>query len=146
MIRSAKELKEGADLQVDDQVAGELPPTIEGDLYDKYISEYVNQLKNSFLTALGQFVENLGSYRDVDWIIFILCCIFNIIVLLNLLIAIISETYAQISETKDQTGYKEKAVQIGFMQDSVYGFRKSKPDPNQLVFIAKAIKSDVGEG
>ena len=67
------------------------------------------------MTALGEFDENVANYREIDWIIFILCCIFNIIVLLNLLIAIISETYENFSENKDQTGYKEKATQIGFM-------------------------------
>lgn len=31
--------------------------------------------------------------NDNEWLIFLFCCIFNIILLLNLLIAIISETY-----------------------------------------------------
>ena len=39
-----------------------------------------------------------------------MCVIFNIILLLNLLIAIISETFANISATAKETGYKEKVI------------------------------------
>ena len=117
----------------DDKISG-LDNTIdhlnaENTIYEKYLQEYTNALKISFLTALGQFDPKLEVYGESDWIIFILCCIFNIIVLLNLLIAIISETYTEISERKDLTGYKEKVLQIGFMQDSVFGLLKSSPDP-----------------
>ena len=54
--------------------------------------------QKSFLVSLGEFDPNLEYYREQDWIVFLLCCIFNIIVLLNLLIAIISETFTKISE------------------------------------------------
>ena len=60
------------------------------------------------MTALGEFAENMEFYREGDWFVFFLCCMFNIILLLNLLIAIISETYERISETKVEYGYKEK--------------------------------------
>ena len=51
---------------------------------------------------MGEF----GEYSMMDWselqfILFAFCCIFNIIVLLNLLIAIISETFARISERSE---------------------------------------------
>ena len=62
----------------------------------------------SFLTALGEFDDNLGSYRESDWLVFMLCAIFNIILLLNLLIAIISETFTRISEKRTETSYLEK--------------------------------------
>ena len=74
----------------------ELPedPTV----YDKYFSEYFTSLKYAFLTgALASPDENLMEYRDVDWLVFILCVIFNIIVLLNLLIAMMSNSYQAIS-------------------------------------------------
>ena len=53
--------------------------------------------------------------NDFEWLVFILCCVFNIILLLNLLIAIISETYTRISEMSIQTSYKEKALYSGEM-------------------------------
>ena len=78
----------------------------------------------SFLTALGEFNETLGDYREGDWFVFFLCAIFNIILLLNLLIAVISETFANVVSTAVETGYKEKVNQISRMQDSFFGFFK----------------------
>jgi hypothetical protein len=39
---------------------------------------------------LGDFDPNVEFYEENDWVVFFLCTIFNIILLLNLLIAIIS--------------------------------------------------------
>ena len=77
--------------------------------YEKYFSPYVDELKLSFLTAFGGFDENLAEYRNADWIVFIICIIFNMIVLLNLLIAIVSQTFADMLEAKVEEEYKEKA-------------------------------------
>ena len=62
------------------------------------------------MTALGEFDDNVkdGSMREGDWIVFLLCAIFNIILLLNLLIAIISETYTNVSATKIESHYRER--------------------------------------
>lgn len=103
---------------------------------------YVIAWQKSFLVALGEFDENLDFYREEDWLVFLLCCLFNIIVLLNLLIAIISETYTRIADLKTQNSYKEKAVQISMMQDMLLGQFKKTEDPNELVFIAKVINSE----
>ena len=103
---------------------------------------YVIAWQKSFLVALGEFDENLAFYREEDWLVFLLCCLFNIIVLLNLLIAIISETYTRIADLKTQNSYKEKAVQISMMQDMLLGQFKKTEDPNELVFIAKVINSE----
>ena len=110
--------------------------------YEKYVQGYVIAWQKSFLVALGEFDENLAFYREEDWLVFILCCLFNIIVLLNLLIAIISETYTRIADLKTQNSYKEKAVQISMMQDMLLGQFKKTEDPNELVFIAKVINSE----
>ena len=87
------------------------------------------------------------EYRNVDWIVFILCIMFNMIVLLNLLIAIVSQTFADMLEAKVEEEYKEKARQIGLMQDSLFGvFVKQNPDPNELLLIVKIMdKSDSNE-
>ena len=80
--------------------------------YDKYVGFYNLALKDSILTALGQFDENILDYRDGDWVIFLVCLIFNVIVLLNVLIAVVSETFAEIKEKWEMTSYREKAVTI----------------------------------
>ena len=66
--------------------------------YEKYVKNYVTAWQRSFLACMGSFDSNLKYYREVDFFVFLLCCLFNIIVLLNLLIAIISDTYARIAE------------------------------------------------
>lgn len=80
--------------------------------YQKYMEGYTLAWQKSFLVVIGEFDDNLGDYRDQDWLIFFICVIFNIILLLNLLIAIISETYSRISTTSVQTGYRELAFQM----------------------------------
>ena len=83
----------------------------DADVYDKYFFDYFRSIKISFLTgALASPDENLMEYRDVDWIVFILCVLFNIIVLLNTLIAIVGQTFSEMLEAKVAEGYKEKAT------------------------------------
>ena len=78
------------------------------------MKDYALAWQKSFLTALGEFDDNYkdGSIRDLDWFVFLLCAIFNIILLLNLLIAIVNETYNNVSATKMESNYKEKVQSI----------------------------------
>ena len=71
-----------------------------------------------------------------------LCAIFNVILLLNLLIAIISQTFTTISEKKNETGYKEKARLVKQMQTTFNWLTKTPPNHNERIFIAQVIKSD----
>ena len=77
--------------------------------YDKYIHKFFDAWEDSFLNALGSFSSDRLYYRDVDWIVFTLSCFFNMIIMLNLLIAIISEAYAKIAANQVNNAYKEKA-------------------------------------
>ena len=81
--------------------------------FESYLGDYAQAWHNSFLTALGEFSDDLEKYTDGQWLVFILSAIFNIVLLLNLLIAIISETYERVSRTRIPTAYKEKAQNIG---------------------------------
>ena len=114
-------------------------------MYEKYGQQYVQSWQRSFLISLGEFDENMEFYRESDWLVFFICCIFNIILLLNLLIAIISETYETISTAAVANSYKEKVLQMEEMQDSIFGFFrrfKAPIDSNELLFIAKVQTSD----
>ena len=70
----------------------------DADIYDLYLVDYVTAIKNSFLTAFGGFDEQLLDYRNADWLVFLMCVMFNVIVLLNLLIAIVSQTFADVND------------------------------------------------
>lgn len=98
LVSGALEGEEGFDAAAVENLSG----------YDKYFKGYVVAIQKSYLVALGEFPERLGSYREGDWLVFFLCSIFNIILLLNLLIAIISETFAAFNENSEQKGYREK--------------------------------------
>ena len=104
--------------------AADVPQELDGTFYEKYLEDYVASIKASFLVALGEFAIPLEEYDDIDFCFFALCVIFNIIVLLNLLIAIISETYEDIAATQKQTSYKEKTNQLGYVMDTIYGLYK----------------------
>ena len=61
--------------------------------------------------------------------------------MLNLLIAIISETFANIVAEQVTNSYKEKARQVSLIQDTLLGMYKTPSNPNDLIFIAKPISS-----
>lgn len=80
--------------------------------YVKYGQQYVTSWQKSFMYTIGEFDGNMEFFDEYDWLIFFLCVIFNIILLLNLLIAIISETFATIAASAVANSYKEKAIQM----------------------------------
>jgi hypothetical protein len=56
--------------------------------------------------CLGAFENEYGeSAPTFAWILFLLCTLFNMIVMFNLLVAIISETFAKVNENAVQAGY-----------------------------------------
>ena len=113
--------------------------------YEKYVQGYVRAWQKSYLTALGEFDDSLGHYREGDWFIFFICTIFNIVLLLNLLIAIISETFARVASEQVETTYNEKVSQMCKMMDTAYGLRSEKKSPVEMIFIAKVIQSSDSE-
>ena len=57
-------------------------------------------MRFSYITAIGD-LDTDGFTGFVPWILFFVSSVFNLIVLLNLLIAIISDTYDRVNNTKD---------------------------------------------
>lgn len=77
---------------------------------------------------LGDF--DTGAFGEVAtpmvWILFLLCTIFNMIVMLNLLIAIISETFAKVTGMADQKIYQEMASIIAENSYLIPEYRKTE--------------------
>ena len=113
----------------------------DADWYERYASGWVEAIKSQMLTVVGQFTEDLPLYRTGDWIIFILALVINLIVLFNLLIAIVSETYDNIKANWEEERYKEKTSTICQLQDTILGYRKMDENPNELIFVAKMIET-----
>ena len=111
-------------------------------LYETYVQGYIISWQKAFMYAMGEFDGNMEFFREADWLVFFLSCIFNIILLLNLLIAILSKTFDDITEKQVETGYREMVYHICTMQDTLLGFFKATANPNQLIFVAKVISSE----
>ena len=63
--------------------------------------------------VLGDFSTDEEGFGTVAvtymWILFILCTLFNMIIMMNLLIAIISESFANINSVSKEANYRERA-------------------------------------
>jgi len=107
----------------------------------EYFGSYLEALINAYLLALGDF--SYGSFdesgnSELSWTVFFFATMLNCVVMLNLLIAIVSETFAEVLSNKDENSYREKAMIIaenGFLLNE---FDKNlHSDPNEVVLITE---------
>ena len=71
--------------------ADKLPPAIvstEETFYEKYVNTYWRFIRISFMTSIAEFSDDIEMYDEVESMILFLVILSNIIVLLNVLIAI----------------------------------------------------------
>ena len=81
----------------------------------------------------------------VAWILFVMCTIFGSIVMLNLLIAIISDTFSRVTENADQAAYQEMAKLIDENQYLIpIKVRASYVLQNKYLVIVKDLEKDDG--
>ena len=73
----------------------------------QFITTWFDGVMFVYRMVLGDFDTTAFGVVAVPyvWILFILCTLFNMIIMLNLLIAIISESFARINEVSDQAAY-----------------------------------------
>ena len=66
----------------------------------QFVGSYVDSITYTYRMVLGDFdTSNFGNVAlPYVWILFVLCTVFNMIIMLNLLVAIISESFARINE------------------------------------------------
>lgn len=80
-----------------------------------FTTDFVDSLIFTYRMILGDF--DTSAFGDVStamvMILFLLCTIFNMIVMLNLLIAIISDSYARVTANSELTTFQERAAMIG---------------------------------
>ena len=101
---------------------------MEGSTWDRYL----HALQTSLTICLGDFtLLDIKGLRGIDWILFILCTFLLLILMLNLLIAIISDTYTKISQNDNEISYKEKAIVVAGMQDTLKYCFKAKIAHNE---------------
>ena len=101
--------------------------TRSNEIYDNYFdNSFIDSIFNQYLIGLGQFkLENyeLGRKDWFIWIMFIFMTFLTQIVFLNMLIAIMGNTYAKETETKDQSALK---AQVDLISDYVVITKREK--------------------
>lgn len=79
-------------------------------------AKFQNAFKFMYLQTLGEFYapDEMGmeDWSPALWILFFISSMVNLIVMLNLLIAVISETYSRVNEKKNEYDYKEKIALV----------------------------------
>lgn len=87
-------------------VLNDAPKDIKGDngeAVGPWINNYKEAVLYSYKVTLGEFDFDNAAYDNYKpaltlWILFIICSIFMLIILLNMLIAIMSESFAKVQE------------------------------------------------
>lgn len=113
---------------------------------NEFASTYIDALLYSYEMALGNW--DLGSMGEVAlpyaYILFVIATLFNTIIMLNLLIAIISDTYARVQEKRDCAQYQEKARLIFENSLLIPKYRRLRHcAPNSLLLFVEKVVSEM---
>ena len=101
---------------------------------ERCLPDFFSAVVHSYTTALGEF-DTYPDWSVTAWALFLICTVFNLIVMLNLLIAIIGDTYARVSNTKDLHATKELCGVITDCRDFDL-FKRVTPKPCSYLFTA----------
>ena len=101
------------------------------------LKNFSNAFRFTFFNAMGEFTMEGFEDNETAWILFFLLTMSNLIVMLNMLIAIISDTYRKVASTQEEFALKELAGVISDLRDFAF-FRKlvTIKDPRNYLFIA----------
>jgi len=104
-------------------------------IYMNFLYGYISTLQQSYEVAIGEGSDRFEKYNQFDWLIFMLCTLFNVIILLNLLIAIISETFTRVNDTAVQYNFFEKTLQsVSIMHTFIWTYDSN---PTEMLFIVR---------
>jgi hypothetical protein len=107
----------------------------------QFIDDYPHAILYSFRLSLGDMQTD--TFDDtvqpvMVWLVFVLCILYTNIVMLNLLIAIISETFALINNNADNANYQERASLIAENHYLIPDYRKRQfCEKNQYLIVVQ---------
>ena len=105
--------------------------------------KYLFKVEVIYLLTNGEFpLDAVGTYDRFGWVIFALCTIFNLIIMLNLLITIISEDFAAVIALRDETLFRERVFSIIALQRSLSCCVRRKSNPVRLMFFVNELGVD----
>lgn len=85
-----------------------------------YVTSYVGSLKYSYAIVIGQFADDLNDQSGLSWVFFVLSSVISMLILANLLIEIVSETYGEVTQKKYLYVFKERCDLICDVQTISY--------------------------
>ena len=99
----------------------------DGELYDTEIAEYgfIDTLLHQYLLTFGDFsLDNYATHQNTNagfnWVYFISTTLFINLVIFNMLIAVMGDTYDKVYENKDKSVLQEK---LNVMKDYTFLFK-----------------------
>lgn len=104
----------------------------------QWLSDYAHGIIYSFRISIGD--TDTDPFDDsvqmgTAWFLFILCALYTNVVMLNLLISIISESFGKINSNAQFANYQERARLIAENSYLIPGFIKAKYSPMGLYLI-----------
>ena len=113
--------------------------------FNSFGLKYISKVESTYLLTNGEFPldSDVANYDSFGWFIFLLATIFNLIIMLNLLITIISEDFASVIGTRDETMFRERVISITQLQRTIgWCVRQKKSNSAKLMFLATELKID----
>lgn len=118
----------------------------------RFTTGFFDSILYTYRIILGDFsledFQNTETASIVAIWLFILCTVFNMIIMLNLLIAIISETFAKVNGSVRQAVFQEKASMIAEVAYLIPDYQKrtyAKKDLLILVIVDLEKVEDIFE-
>jgi len=115
---------------------------------ERFVSGYGDSIIYTYRIILGDFnVQDFeGCGTQVVFALFIMCTLFNTIVMLNLLIAIISETFSHVKENAQNASYQEMASMIAensyLIPDKI---KTSYAEKNRYLMIVTDLENEMDD-
>ena len=123
---------------------------------DHFSSGIMNMVLNQYLLLLGEFeLDNFDTKNNAwVWLIFFLATFISQVMIFNMLIAIMGDSYAKVTETQEQSAMKEKIRNLSDYIDAVEDDQintrylivlklESRDDEDNWQGILSAIKSTI---
>ena len=106
---------------------------------ERFIEDMTGSFVFVYLIGLGQFDTGFGSGNiALCWFFFIVSTLFHQVVMMNLLIAIISETFARVQEEAIACQYQEMASIVAENDYLVPHYRRVQQCmPNKMLLFAR---------
>ena len=104
-----------------------------------------NMFLNQYMLALGEF--NYGNFGAgpqfvICYVLFLLATFFSQIVMLNMLIAIMGDSFERVTENREVNSTK---IKLGFMDDmaGTFGQRDSYEEEKVFMFVARPEETEM---